>query len=237
MNCFLMRDLPMPLILRLWDTYMAEGTDGFSVFHIYLCAAFLVHWSARIRALVMPEILLFLQHHNDTAAQPEQLRATAKSLLFTCFLMANSTRSGLPPESVVFSDKQGILIRKNQKHYSLRPETIESLFYLKETEHDPIAQEWGWILYQAIERNCRVEGGYAMFSDVEGDGKPEDSVESFFPGETLKYLYLLFKAESIVDLQKVVLTTEAHIIPVQQSLVCFTITFPFLLINAIRVAK
>lgn len=62
MNCFLMRDLPMPLILRLWDTYMAEGTDGFSVFHIYLCAAFLVHWSARIRALQMPEILLFLQH-------------------------------------------------------------------------------------------------------------------------------------------------------------------------------
>lgn len=123
--------------------------------------------------------------------------------------MANSTRSGLPPESVVFSDKQGILIRKNQKHYSLRPETIESLFYLKETEHDPIAQEWGWILYQAIERNCRVEGGYAMFSDVEGDGKPEDSVESFFPGETLKYLYLLFKAESIVDLQKVVLTTRS----------------------------
>lgn len=159
-------------------------------------------------------LLLYLQSHNDTSTQQESLRSTAKSLLFTCFMMANSTRSGLPPENAVFSDTQGIIIRKNSKHYTLRPETIESLFYLKELEHDPIAQEWGWILYQAIERHCRVEDGYAMFSDVEGDGKPEDSIESYFPGETLKYLYLLFKAESIVDLQKVVLTTEAHIIPI-----------------------
>jgi len=62
MNCFLMRDLPMQLILRLWDTYMAEGNDGFSVFHIYVCGSFLVHWSKKIRELEMPEIMLFLQH-------------------------------------------------------------------------------------------------------------------------------------------------------------------------------
>ena len=62
MNCFMMRDLPMPLILRLWDTYMAQGTDGFSVFHIYVCAAFLVHWSKDIRARQMPDLMLFLQH-------------------------------------------------------------------------------------------------------------------------------------------------------------------------------
>ena len=57
-----MRDLPMQLILRLWDTYMSEGNDGFSVFHIYVCASFLDHWSKEICKLEMPEIMLFLQH-------------------------------------------------------------------------------------------------------------------------------------------------------------------------------
>ena len=35
-------------------------------------------------------------------------------------------------------------------------------------------------------------------------------MESFFFGETLKYAYLIFAAESTLDFKKVVLTTEAH---------------------------
>lgn len=228
---------------------MREGWEGMQRLLLRRCKANGLLFSGQVQVKrflpAMEELTCFLPRHPPPLPPaPQRHRRAAGATprhgqVVAVHLLPHGEQHavGLPPESVVFSDKQGILIRKNQKHYSLRPETIESLFYLKETEHDPIAQEWGWIIYQAIERNCRVEGGYAMFSDVEGDGKPEDSVESFFPGETLKYLYLLFKAESIVDLQKVVLTTEAHIIPVQQSLVCFTITFPFLLINAIRVAK
>ena len=35
MNCFLMREIPLPLIARMWDTYLAEGpTGGFGVFHV-----------------------------------------------------------------------------------------------------------------------------------------------------------------------------------------------------------
>ena len=33
----------------MWDTYQAEGSDGFSEFHLYVCAAFLVKWSADLK--------------------------------------------------------------------------------------------------------------------------------------------------------------------------------------------
>ena len=44
MNCLLMREVPVSNIIRMWDTYMAEE-HGFSDFHLYVCAAFLVKWS------------------------------------------------------------------------------------------------------------------------------------------------------------------------------------------------
>ena len=41
MNCLLMRELSIPLIIRMWDTYLSESPLGFNNFHIYVCAAFL----------------------------------------------------------------------------------------------------------------------------------------------------------------------------------------------------
>ena len=38
-------------------------------------------------------------------------------------------------------------------------------------------------------------------------------MESFFLGETLKYLYLLFADEHEIDLDKWLLNTEAHLLP------------------------
>lgn len=54
-----------------------------------------------------------------------------------------------------------------------------------------------------------------MYSDVHGDGVVQDFAESFFTAETLKYLYLLFSSKKIVDFDKEVLTTEAHILPIR----------------------
>ncbi|CEQ40176.1 SPOSA6832_01766, partial [Sporobolomyces salmonicolor] len=49
MNCLLMRELSVKNIVRMWDTYLAEGGDAFSEFHLYVCLAFLVKWSAELR--------------------------------------------------------------------------------------------------------------------------------------------------------------------------------------------
>jgi len=47
MNNLLMREVPLPCTIRLWDTYQSEP-DGFSHFHLYVCAAFLVRWRKEI---------------------------------------------------------------------------------------------------------------------------------------------------------------------------------------------
>ncbi|KAI9279371.1 rab-GTPase-TBC domain-containing protein [Sporodiniella umbellata] len=62
MNCLLMRELPLHNTIRMWDTYMAEGSSiGFSEFHVYVCAAFLVKWSKQLQKLDFQGILVFLQ--------------------------------------------------------------------------------------------------------------------------------------------------------------------------------
>ena len=47
MNCLLMREVSVNCTIRMWDTYMAEE-QGFSDFHLYVCAAFLVKWTERL---------------------------------------------------------------------------------------------------------------------------------------------------------------------------------------------
>ena len=48
-NCLLQRELPFPLVPRLFDTYLAEG-DAFPEFLTYVLVAFLTHWSPQLRA-------------------------------------------------------------------------------------------------------------------------------------------------------------------------------------------
>jgi len=61
MNCLLMRELPLEHIVRLWDTYLSEE-DGFSKFHVYVCAAFLEHWADELLTLDFQELVIYLQH-------------------------------------------------------------------------------------------------------------------------------------------------------------------------------
>ncbi|KAI9317749.1 rab-GTPase-TBC domain-containing protein [Dichotomocladium elegans] len=62
MNCLLMREMPLRCTVRMWDTYLSEGSsEGFSEFHVYVCAAFLVKWSEQLRSQDFQGIMLFLQ--------------------------------------------------------------------------------------------------------------------------------------------------------------------------------
>ena len=50
MNNLLMRELPLGATIRLWDTYLSEGSGrAFADFHVYVCAAFLRLWSAQLQ--------------------------------------------------------------------------------------------------------------------------------------------------------------------------------------------
>ncbi|XP_017706240.1 PREDICTED: TBC1 domain family member 22A isoform X3 [Rhinopithecus bieti] len=62
MNNLLMREVPLRCTIRLWDTYQSEP-EGFSHFHLYVCAAFLVRWRKEIlEEKDFQELLLFLQN-------------------------------------------------------------------------------------------------------------------------------------------------------------------------------
>lgn len=61
MNCLLMREVPMGCTIRMWDTYLTEGTHGFSEFHVYVCAAFLMRWAKELKNMDFQDLLIFLQ--------------------------------------------------------------------------------------------------------------------------------------------------------------------------------
>lgn len=97
-------------------------------------------------------------------------------------------------------------------HNLLRPETAESLFILWRVTKDPTYREWGWAIFLAFDRWCRVEsGGFAGLKDVtSANPAKDDTMQSFWLAETLKYLFLLFADDDALDLDEWVLNTEAH---------------------------
>jgi hypothetical protein len=46
--------------------------------------------------------------------------------------------------------------------YKLRPETAESLFVLHHVTGNPVYREWGWKIYQAIEKYVRPSLGASL---------------------------------------------------------------------------
>ncbi|KAJ6255171.1 tbc1 domain family member 22a [Anaeramoeba flamelloides] len=60
MNCLLTREFSSDLLVRLWDTYFAES-DGFAVFHVFVCDSILVYFSKEIQKLSEQNVLVFLQ--------------------------------------------------------------------------------------------------------------------------------------------------------------------------------
>lgn len=99
--------------------------------------------------------------------------------------------------------------------YQLRPEIIESTYYLYHYTHDPKYLAMGVTYYHSLVKYCRTDDAYAALEDVRTKAKA-DSMESFFFAETMKYLYLLFAPESTLDFDKVIFNTEAH--PLKRSL-------------------
>jgi mannosidase alpha-like ER degradation enhancer 2 len=114
------------------------------------------------------------------------------------------TTFGIEPEELDYSTMKLV-----DPGYALRPEIIESAYYLQFYTKDPRYQEMGSTFILSLVRYCKSEAGYAALSNVETKTK-KDSMESYFLAETMKYLYLLFAPRETLDLDKVVFNTEAH---------------------------
>ncbi|XP_022926714.1 mannosyl-oligosaccharide 1,2-alpha-mannosidase MNS3-like [Cucurbita moschata] len=161
----------------------------------------------------------------------------AEDLAKTCFEMYEVTATGLAPEIVYFHTEEysegghdggnknakyidDIIIKPPDRHNLLRPETVESLFVLYRITGDPKYRAWGWQIFEAFERHTKVNtGGYTSLDDVTTvPPRRRDKMETFFLGETLKYLYLLFGDNSTIPLDKYVFNTEAHPLPIETNI-------------------
>ena len=93
--------------------------------------------------------------------------------------------------------------------YPLRPEIVESTYYLYHYTNDPKYLAMGEQLFRDFVRYCRTETGYAALKSVVTKEK-SDSMQSFLFAETFKYFYLLFAPRRTLDFDKVIFNTEAH---------------------------
>ncbi|XP_077969053.1 endoplasmic reticulum mannosyl-oligosaccharide 1,2-alpha-mannosidase-like isoform X2 [Styela clava] len=156
--------------------------------------------------------------HPKVAKEHMQL---AKNITNTCHEMYARTPTGLSPEITYFNLNQDVredlVIKPLDRHNLLRPETVESYFYLWRITNDTKYRDWGWDAAQAFEKYSKVPGGYTSIKNVMDprNTQPMDKMESFFLGETLKYLYLLFSDDrNLLPLNKWVFNTEAHPLPI-----------------------
>jgi len=142
----------------------------------------------------------------------------AEKLASTCWSMYDNQPSGISPETVYFS---GNSIKARVKYYILRPETVESFFYMWRITKQNKWRDRGWAVFKALEEKCAVPGwGYVPLSDVTQSRKQDKDgkMHSYFMAETLKYLYLLFADESVISIDEYVFNTEAHPLKVQKNI-------------------
>ncbi|PSN33488.1 hypothetical protein C0J52_15395 [Blattella germanica] len=98
--------------------------------------------------------------------------------------------------------------------HPLRPEFLESTYFLYRATNDPYYLEVGRNVLKSLQKYARVPCGYAAVKDVR-TGMHEDRMDSFVLAETFKYLFLLFAdpADLVLDLDEFLFTTEAHLLP------------------------
>uniref|UniRef100_A0A0E0KUV7 alpha-1,2-Mannosidase n=1 Tax=Oryza punctata TaxID=4537 RepID=A0A0E0KUV7_ORYPU len=137
----------------------------------------------------------------------EEIMNLAKELARTCYNFYQTTPTKLAGENYFFHTGQDMNVGTSWN--ILRPETVESLMYLWRLTGNKTYQDWGWDIFQAFEKNSRIESGYVGLRDV-NTGEKDNMMQSFFLAETLKYLYLLFSPPSVISFDEWVFNTEAH---------------------------
>ena len=128
--------------------------------------------------------------------------ARAKRLQDSSFAMWK--QQGIEPEVFDYRTKS-----VKAAGYPLRPEIVESTYYLYHYTKDAKYLRMGEQLWRDFVKHCRTDAGYAALKSVVTKEK-SDSMQSFLFAETFKYFYLLFAPPNTVDFKNVVFNTEAH---------------------------
>jgi len=120
----------------------------------------------------------------------------AGKLLDSCYQMYKQDPNGLAPAAISFTKDSWT---SNREHGEHRPETIRSLYYMAsvtalEAEKQKF-KSMGWDIFEAMTK----------FDDNEANESDNKMMI-----QTLRYAYLLFSEENLIDHTKTVLSTEGH---------------------------
>ncbi|HLI65301.1 MAG TPA: glycoside hydrolase family 47 protein, partial [Caulobacteraceae bacterium] len=126
----------------------------------------------------------------------------ARRLEASCFRMWQLR--GLEPEEIDYRTMEIV-----EPGYPLRPEIIESAWYLRRATGDPAYLAMGQAFLDGLIAHTRTDAGFTVVTSVSTMARG-DLMPSYFLAETLKYLYLIFAPDDAVDLDRAVFTTEAH---------------------------
>lgn len=111
---------------------------------------------------------------------------------------------GIEPEEFDYKNQ-----RITSPGYPLRPEIVESTYYLYHYTKDPHYLRMGEQLWRDFVKYCRTDEGYAALKSVVTKEK-SDAMQSFLFAETFKYFYLLFSPPNVLNFNQVTFNTEAH---------------------------
>lgn len=102
--------------------------------------------------------------------------------------------------------------RINSRKYILRPEAIESVFYMYRITGEQYWRDVGWDMFTSIMKYTKAPHGHSAIDDItRAAPNMADQMESFWIAETLKYFYLLYDDPDTWSLDDWVLNTEAHL--------------------------
>jgi len=202
----------LPALVRPWQSTRRQHykiievePDGKEVWKMEHLSCFLPGTIA-LALLSLPD--------SDISNYRQAWQDLAEGILASCVEMWVTTPSGLAPEHVLVNPTHPhseISVPVESRHSFLRPETVESLYYMYHLTRDDKYRKWGEKIFRAIVRQGKTEVGFASVADVRmAYGPKMDKMHSFVLAETFKYLYMLFSPPGLLDLSRYVLNTEGH---------------------------
>jgi len=114
------------------------------------------------------------------------------------------TTFGIEPEVLDYFTMQPV-----ETGYELRPEALESAYYLFRRTGDRRYRDMGRVMVDSLLHYTRAETGFTALSSVVTKAR-RDRMPSYFLAETLKYAYLLFAPPAVLDFDAIIFNTEAH---------------------------
>jgi hypothetical protein len=96
------------------------------------------------------------KHQTDPGRARRHMKL-AEDIAETCWQMYAQQPTGIAPERV--KQMKMDLTATDTREYILRPEAMESFWYMHQLTGDPKYREWGWTIFQSFEKHLKTTHG------------------------------------------------------------------------------